>query len=125
MIALITYFSSSLRLLPSSCAPLWRRCRQIPHGTDGTRAQVLCLGPGLLIYYQRVNVLGRLQSWLLVPTCRSWLALLAGGLQGKIMGSPRYGCLLEIFGILHCKISARGYFLLHQFPDCYISDNMS
>ena len=38
-----TRFYNFLGLLPSSCAPQWRMCRQIPHGTGGKHAQLWCL----------------------------------------------------------------------------------
>ena len=74
MSALLQYFPSFLGLCPSSHAPLCRRCRRRPNGTEGTRSQLFCLGPGLLIQHGRGGVPGRLQSWPLVPTWEYWLA---------------------------------------------------
>ena len=70
------------------------------------------------------GVLGTLHSWILVPTWESRLALLAGGLQGQILGSLRCGSLLGNYGIPNWQISFQKSSLLHKFQDCYVSDNL-
>ena len=99
-------------------------CRQRPHGTGGKHSQLLCLIIGTL----KLHIMGSVQYRLWTPPLVSiWGALPdlpAGGLIGKIRGSPRYVHLLRKIVTQHQQTSALTYFRPFLYLGCCNSGTM-
>ena len=84
-----TRFFNFLGLRPSSCAPQWRMCRQIPHGTGGKHSQFCYLIVGSLNLRGMGSVQDIFWSSPLVPIWASLQDLDAVGLLVQRRGIPR------------------------------------